>query len=194
MVTHELLVTIAIFEISGNIPSDVKSTKVLPLMGEQQHRPSLPQPPEQLTRSLTYPSDWFTNTSTPLWILGVIFIWLWCLASSICQCISRIALILRELKSERLVNVTDSRVSSPSCVSTPSRDRQRLYYVLTEQENKSCLQNFVGKWIIFPAPNNVAADVFRNVEDIRCNKQDIHVISESRCHPWRGRPSCHSAL
>ena len=50
MVTHELLVTIAIFEISGNIPSDVKSTKVLPLMGEQQHRPLLPQPPEQSTQ------------------------------------------------------------------------------------------------------------------------------------------------
>ena len=50
VVTHELLVTIAIFEISGKFPSDVKSTKVLPLMGEQQHRPLLPQPPEQSTQ------------------------------------------------------------------------------------------------------------------------------------------------
>ena len=42
---------------------------------------------------------------------------------------------------------------------TPTRDRESLYYVLTELENKSCLQNFVGECIISQAPYNVPAGV-----------------------------------
>ena len=71
-------------------------------------------------------------------------------------------------------------MSVPLLVSVPLPvTEKRLYYVLTEHENKSCLQNFVGKCNIFQAPNNVAADVFRNVEDVRCNKQDIHIYLTS---------------
>ena len=88
----------------------------------------------------------------------------------------------KRTKKSKTIKVTDSRVSSPSRVSTPSRDRQRLYYVLTEHENKSCLQNFVGKCIIFQAPNNVAADVFRNVVYVRCNKQYIYLTSLDATH------------
>ena len=58
-----------------------------------------------------------------------------------------------------------------------TRDRESLYYVLIELENKSCLQNFVGECIIFQAPNNVAAGVFRNMEDVRWNKHDINLTS-----------------
>ena len=76
----------------------------------------------------------------------------------------------KRTKTSKTSKGNNSRVSSPSRVSTPSRDRQRLYYVLTEHENNSCLQNFVGKCIIFQAPNNVAANVFRNVVYVRCNK------------------------
>ena len=160
-------------------------------MGEQQHRPLPPQPPEQSTQdpwhiqAIGLPTKarhfgyWAHIFASSIINLGVIPIWLWCLAPSICPCISSIAHILREPKSQRLVKVTDSRVSSPSRVSTPSRDRQRLYYVLTEHENK---QNFVGKCIIFQAPNNVAANVFRNVKYVRCNKQYIYLSSLDATH------------
>ena len=70
------------------------------------------------------------------------------------------------------------RTSTPSRVSIPSRDRKILYYVLTEHENRSCLQNFVGKCVFFKAPNNV----FRNVEDVRCNRQDIYFTSLDATH------------
>ena len=45
--------------------------------------------------------------------------------TSICPCLSRISLILREPKSQRLVKVTDSHVSTPSRVSTPSSDKKK---------------------------------------------------------------------
>ena len=56
-----------------------------------------------------------------------------------------------------------------------------IYSVLTELENKSSKSSKL-QCISFQVPNNVAAGVFNNVEDVTCNKQDINLTSLNATH------------
>ena len=195
--SHEFMhLPISIFDTSGNIRSGVKSTMVQPLMGDQHNLPLPSHPPEQSTliidmmarvQAIGLPTQARTFGDLADVVVSSIF--------TSGRDFHRIEVvgdqylsvsIKDSTRSKRTKNSNTSVVKVIDSRDVPLPETGKDYTCfLNLKENKSCLQNFLGEQLILQAPESkivLAAGVYWNVEDVRCNKEGIDLTRLKATH------------